>query len=746
MSNSFCLSLLLIVSLLYYSCKTNEADAILAEEDTRILVKAAIDSIDPMAIPVGANKMRVAIIKNQFDNEKDPGRRINLGLQYALELLRNGETTEALNVYSAATNFIAQNNFEMDAETKRNLYSFIGITFMRHGEIENCLKNHNHESCIIPIKGEGVHQLPYGSSNAISIYEKSLAEFPDDLETKYLLNLAYMTLGQYPDKVPAKYRIDPSWFSSKTKMKPFEDIAAKLGINVHGLAGGTVIDDFDNDGWLDIVVTSWAFDEELIFYKNNGNGSFSDQTQAMNLKGHVCILNLHQTDFNNDGLLDLHFMRGAWLQREGDMPSTLLMNTGNGFKDVTVKAGLLRYSPTQASAWADYNLDGWVDLVVAYESLPDLDIGVALYVNQKDGTFKEEAVAAGVHMNKFFKGCIAADVNNDKFPDLYFSSIGSDNLLFINQGSTGTPIFKISEFAQEVAEPISSFPTWNFDFDNDGNEDIFVSGYSNDATPAVHWMKSKAGKVDAQYLPRLYRNTGDNHFQDVGQNMGLNEVTFTMGCNFGDFNTDGFLDFYLGTGNPLYQSLVPNKAYLNIDGKRFEDVSYSGGFANIQKGHGVSFGDLDRDGDEDIYASIGGAYEGDDFYNTLLENPNENQNNWIVLKLEGKTANRMAIGARVIIEVIEGGVARKLYRTVTSGSSFGGNSLALEVGLRKATAVRSVVVKWPCQNCPDQTFTDMSINSAYKLVQDEPKVQPLQYTSVKLGANASPGAHHHQQH
>ncbi|HUR31817.1 MAG TPA: tetratricopeptide repeat protein, partial [Saprospiraceae bacterium] len=236
MSITFRAALLFIISTLWLSCKTNESETSPVEEDTRILVRAAFDSIDPMKIPVAVNKIRVGIIKNQFDNEKDPGKRINLGLQYALELLRNGETAEALNVYSAATNFIAQNNSEMDGETKRNLYSFIGITFMRHGEIENCLKNHNHESCIIPIQGKGVHEFPYGSTNAISIYEKSLAEFPDDLETKYLLNLAYMTLGQYPDKVPPQYRIDPSWFTSKTKIKPFEDVAPKLGINLYGLA------------------------------------------------------------------------------------------------------------------------------------------------------------------------------------------------------------------------------------------------------------------------------------------------------------------------------------------------------------------------------------------------------------------------------------------------------------------------------------------------------------------------------
>jgi len=222
----------------------------------------------------------------------------------------------------------------------------------------------------------------------------------------------------------------------------------------------------------------------------------------------------------------------------------------------------------------------------------------------------------------------------------------------------------------------------------------------------------------------------------------LTEVAFTMGCNFGDINTDGFLDFYLATGNPLFQALVPNKMYLNMDGKRFEDVSYAGGFSNIQKGHGVGFGDLDHDGDEDLYVVIGGAVDGDTYFNCLYENPNPDKNNWVVLKLIGTTANKAAIGARVAINVEENGKERMIYRVVTSGASFGANSLALEVGLRKSAKINSVKVQWPCKDCPDQVFSGLSINKAYELTEGQSTAKELQYGAVKMHGQGVQ-AHHH---
>jgi hypothetical protein len=225
--------------------------------------------------------------------------------------------------------------------------------------------------------------------------------------------------------------------------------------------------------------------------------------------------------------------------------------------------------------------------------------------------------------------------------------------------------------------------------------------------------------------------------------MGLNEVALTMGSNFGDINTDGFLDFYLATGNPLYQSLGPNKMYLNVEGKRFEDVSYAGGFANIQKGHSVSFGDLDHDGDEDFYVVIGGAYEADGYYNCLFENPNAEKNNWIVLNLTGTTANKPAIGARIRITVEEKGVEKQIWRTVTSGSSFGANSLAIEAGLGKATSVKEVAVQWPCKDCKDQVFTGLTINKAYRLEEGKPNAQELNYVAVPFSSKPGSTKHAH---
>ena len=737
---------LLLLCLFVVSCKPEDNRQVSPEADTRLWVKEAFAKIDPMKIFATLNEERAAIIKAKMDQEKNSMAKINLGLEYANELLRVGRTMESIKVFQNIIDFVNKNNIPIEPANRHILYSLIGIAYMRHGENENCLHNHNSESCLLPIKGEGVHQLPFGSRNAIKQYELCLKEFPDDLETKYLLNLAYMTLGIYPDSVPKEFLIDPSWYTSKVAMLPFKDVAPQLGLNRNGLAGGTIVEDFTNDGWLDIIITSWGAKGALLFFVNNGDGTFSDKTKEYNLEGHVAVLNLNQTDYNNDGWLDIYLMRGAWYQTQGDIPNTLLRNTGKGyFVDATLIAGVTHVAPTQNSAWADFNLDGWLDLVVGNESLPQFERGIDLYINQKDGTFKQEATENGLTLNHFFKGCTAADFNNDKYPDIYFSALDARNPLFINQRSLGKNDFAQAGPEMKVGAPATSFPCWSFDFDNNGFEDIFVSAYTNEGTPATHWMLSHMGKAEPDMLPKLYRNMGNMKFEEVGVPMGLTEVAFTMGCNFGDINTDGFLDFYLSTGNPLYQSLVPNKMYLNMDGQRFEDVSYSGGFANIQKGHGVGFGDLDHDGDEDIYVVIGGAFDGDAFYNTLYENPNQDHNNWVVLKLTGKSANRAAIGARVALSVQEDGKERMIYRTVTSGASFGANSLALEVGLRKATTINSVTVQWPCKDCPNQVFTGLEINMAYILTQDKSSPKMLDYGAVKFGSGKE-AEHQHMHH
>jgi hypothetical protein len=197
--------------------------------------------------------------------------------------------------------------------------------------------------------------------------------------------------------------------------------------------------------------------------------------------------------------------------------------------------------------------------------------------------------------------------------------------------------------------------------------------------------------------PRLFKNLGDEKFQDITKQVKLDKAVHSMGCNYGDLDNDGFLDFYLGTGAPDYRAIVPNRVFRNNEGKDFQDVTTSGRFGILQKGHGVSFADFDNDGDQDIYSVIGGAFSGDVFQNVFYENPGNKENKWITIQLTGdNTINKSAKGARINIEVeMEDGRTRHIYSTVTSGASFGSNSLQQEIGLGKAKSIINLSVKWP---------------------------------------------------
>ncbi|HJW31448.1 MAG TPA: CRTAC1 family protein, partial [Saprospiraceae bacterium] len=398
---------------------------------------------------------------------------------------------------------------------------------------------------------------------------------------------------------------------------------------------------------------------------------------------------------------------------------------------VTVKAGLYSKRPTQTAAWADFDLDGWLDLFVGHESIPEqgpaFNFPCQLYHNMHDGTFKEVTTEAGLDINSFVKGVTAGDINNDGLPDLYVSILQNDNRLFLNTSDASGIHFKEISATSGTKEPFVSFPTWMFDFNNDGWLDIFVSAYSDGSEDLPGKLLRAYGKKDDPFRPRIYRNNHDLTFTDVSSVMGVTEPAYTMGCNYGDLDNDGYPDFYLATGEPNVKSVVPNKMYWNRGGKSFADVTYAGGFGNIQKGHAVGFGDMDRDGDQDIYTVMGGSFEGDAYTDMFFENPMGNKNHWIVLKLEGVTANRMAIGARVEVEIEEKGKARKIYEMVTTGASFGGNSLQLEIGLGQATKVNSLRILWPSRTAGGQVFQQVELDKAYHL-KEGGALEPVPYT------------------
>ena len=209
--------------------------------------------------------------------------------------------------------------------------------------------------------------------------------------------------------------------------------------------------------------------------------------------------------------------------------------------------------------------------------------------------------------------------------------------------------------------------------------------------------------VEKSGRPRLYRNLGTDGFRDVTREVGLDRPMAPMGANFGDIDNDGYLDFYLGTGWMSYSGLVPNLMIKNVDGRRFQDITVSSGTGHLQKGHGVSFADWDRDGDLDLFVECGGAVPGDKAYNVLFNNPGHGRH-WLEVRLVGTKTNRAALGAKIRVDLTgPDGAPRSIYRTIGNNGSFGGNSLAELIGLKDAKSIDRLTVTWPTSRTT-QTF------------------------------------------
>lgn len=705
-------------------------------------IQQRVASINVENVPYIFNNAKVDILRQKLQSAQG-NEMLNLLFTYGLELLNAGKTDESIAVLNQVLQVVESQNIPSKEELVFFIKKQLAIAYMRKAEQDNCIANHTNESCIVPISPKAQHVIKEGAQQSIALLKELLLLNPDDLECQYLLNIAYMTLGQYPEKVPSEFRIPESHFSNAATFPHFTDIAMDLGVDVNLLSGGTCLDDFNGDGYLDIIASSWGLNDQIKYFENDKEGGFIDKTDDAGLQGVTGGLNLRHADYDNDGHMDFVILRGAWLSVFGSIPNSLMRNNGDGtFTDVTKASGIYSLNPTQTAVWVDVNLDGLLDLFIANEWTEAKQSYCELFLNNGDGTFNNIAKDAGITVPGFFKGVATGDVNNDLYPDLYLSDYDGLNTLYINTTKeTGKPSFAIADKTAGVAEPKLSFPTWFFDYNNDGYEDIFVSGYSSSEVLPSEMLLRNIKTNTTDYRPLLYQNNGDNTFTEVSLKANLTEPVATMGCNFGDLDNDGYLDFYLATGDPDFFSIVPNKMYRNVNGKRFEDVTYSGGFGHIQKGHAIGFGDMDMDGDQDIYAVMGGAVEGDVFRNLLFENPMGNKNNWINMVLEGKLSNRSAIGAKIIITIKENQKERKIYNTVDSGASFGGNSLMSEIGLGKATVIKKLEIKWPYHTKPVSTFEGVEVNQTIKIIEGG-EIQQLDLPEVSFASKIS--EHQHQ--
>jgi len=608
------------------------------------------------------------------------------------------------------------------------LTEVLGVAYLHKSEMENDAYRNPGERCVFPPQRNLCYQQTSDSEKAIKYLTKYLElrpERPDAVQVKWLLNLSYMTLGEYPAGVPPKYLVAPSVFASKEESGRFVDVASTVGLGFVSMAGGVIADDFENDGLLDVVVSSYDVCQPLRFFHNNGDGTFADRTAHAGLSGQLGGLNLIQGDYNNDGCMDILVLRGAW---EFPVRKSLLRNNCDGtFTDVTREAGLAEPATrTQTAVWTDINNDGLLDLFVGNENGPS-----QLFLNKGDGTFQDISKTAGVDKIAFTKGVVAGDYDNDGYADLYVSNLYGGNFLYHNNHNN--TFTEVSQQAGVHQSQSQSFATWFFDYDNDGWPDIFVTTYffSIDET-----MRSYLGLPTNAETFKLYRNLGNGTFKDVTQEAGLNKINIPMGANFGDFDNDGYLDIYLATGGPEYGALAPKMLLRNHDGKYFTDDTASSGTGDLHKGHAVAFADLGNNGREDLLVSIGGATPGDAHRFRVFENPG-NGNDWITVKLVGVKSNRAGIGARLKVTVEnEGSGTRSIYRTVGSGGSFGANPIQQHIGLGRSAKIVRLEVWWPASNSR-QSFANVGRNQFIEIREFAKNYVKLERKSFRLaGSNA----------
>lgn len=732
------LAILLFEMIFLFNCKHTIS---YSEMDDATAELKMLDILDAKRIKMDnhteyfASAKKLAFTDSLITAAKDPMDQLNLGNQKAQILLECGDEKAAVQLYQVILNYVK------DIPQNRVIaYPNLGLALLRLAERRNCIISHGSESCLMPIQGMGIHQDKEPAKKAIECYTATLNENPEDLDSRWLINIAYMTIGGYPKDVPKKWLIPDLDAPGKIKVNAFKDIAPDLGIGQSSRAGGMIVDDFDNDGNLDIIYSSLGLGTSMKYFKNMGDGTFKDMSESSHIDRFKGGLNIVQTDYNNDGFLDIFILRGGWQGQVENVqqPNSLIKNNGNGtFTDVTLKAGIYSEHPTQTATWNDFNNDGWLDVFIGNESSSEKAIHPCeLFINNKNGTFTDMAEKLGVNVAVFSKGVTSGDYDNDGWPDIFISTNGNQKILFHNKGAQGKGIgfdFVSDEAGFPPSFTEGTFPTWFFDYDNDGWLDLMMVNYTFNrplsyytAKEALHPSDDHAGKV------QLFHNNKNGTFSNVSSTMDLNRTVFAMGANFGDIDNDGFLDMYFGTGNPSYQSIIPNRLFKNIDGKNFVEVTNSAKVGHLQKGHGVSLGDLNNDGWQDISIKMGGAFDGDGYESSIFLNPGQNKtNNWFGFKLEGTKSNKPGIGSKVTIKIHEGSKERMIYREVNSGGSFGCSPLRQEVGIGTASIIDELKIVWPASGVT-QVFKNIKPNQFIKIKEDKSDYEILPVKAIQF--------------
>lgn len=438
-----------------------------------------------------------------------------------------------------------------------------------------------------------------------------------------------------------------------------------------GYSGGGTWGDYNNDGSLDLFIFNGSLDGPTyapFLYRNNGDGTFAKVTNGPPVNDPAESASACWGDYDNDGNLDLFAAttgRNLLYHNNGDGAFTRITTAGNI---------LLDSARTLGAAWVDYDNDGLLDLFVTTAD-SSANAHNFLYRNNGGGTFSSITNSILVTDRGSSLGCVWGDYDNDGHLDLFVCGgrgLGNGlapNRLYHNKGD-GT-FTKVSTGSLATDVGYSGPCAWG-DYDNDGSLDLFVAN--------VGGLKNF-----------LYHNNGDGTFTRTTNGIVVTNVADAFGCAWGDYDNDGFLDLFVSNrningSNPAVVNFLDHN---NGDGT-FTKITAGSPVNEDSDSWGCSWSDYDNDGFLDLFVARGGGRS-----NYLYRN-NGNNNSWLTVKLIGTVSNRSAIGAKVRVKAIIGGVSRWQLRQISGGSGWVGyNELRANFGLGDATNIDLVRIEWP---------------------------------------------------